>query len=185
MYRRPSSMTRRVKLEMILSKCLYVLWNEVMWLYVLTSFGYCAELTSVSDDSFRHTPGNTSGLGTLDDSAPAIEENISNVTDSLQLHVFQQGAEAGNDPLDLPCETPDEGGNEQRESPGRQLEDGVVHSVESIPAEPDAELSAGTGGPVGPSEGHDAPLSSGEEEADGVMQGGEISGKSPDPGFGF
>ncbi|KAG0557278.1 hypothetical protein KC19_11G116300 [Ceratodon purpureus] len=138
-----------------------------------------AELTSVSDDSFRHTPGNTSGLGTHDDSAPAIEENISSVTDTLQLDVFQQGAEAGNDPLDLPCETPDEGGNEQRESPGRQLEDGVVHSVESIPAEPDAELSAGTGGPVGPSEGHDAPLSSGEEEADGVMQGGEISGIEP------
>ena len=147
--------------------------------------GYCAELTSLSDHSSRDSPQNTFVLGTDNDSAPVIEENFSSIADTRQLHISQHPIEAGNGPLDIPCEVPDDVANQQTEIQGRQLEDGTTHNVDNIPAEPGAELSAGSGGLVGPPQGHDDPFSSGEEETDDAMQGRHVSGKLCGTAFGF
>lgn len=128
----------------------------------------------MSDHSLRHSPENTFVLGINDDSAPAIEGNVFSITDTREL---QNSHEAGNDLLDIPCEISHTAAEQQREPQGRQLEDGAIHRVESIPAEPGAELSAGSGGPVGLPEGHNDP---GEDETANAMQGGEVSGESND-----
>jgi len=134
----------------------------------------CAEATSLSDYSFRHSLQNTSLIGTDDDSAPVSEENFSGVSGTRL-----QSTEADNGLLIISNEVPDDVANQQREPHGSQLEDGTIHSMESIPAGPGAEISAAiSGGPVVPPHGNDDPLSCGEEETGDALQGGEVSGKS-------
>lgn len=130
-----------------------------------------AEPTSLSDYPVRHSPQNTSLIGTDDDSAPGNEENFSHVSDTRQ-----QSIEAGNDLLDIPSEVRDDVAIQHRELHARQLEDGTVHSLESIPVEPDTEVSAISGGPVGPPHGHDVSPSAREEETDNALACDEVSG---------
>lgn len=87
--------------------------------------------------------------------------------------------------MDIPSEVRDDVAIQHRELHARQLEDGTVHSLESIPVEPDTEVSAISGGPVGPPHGHDVSPSAREEETDNALACDEVSGKSFASYFGF